>query len=86
MPLFKSVTVKSAGSRLGSLVFFLNRYRSGGPIINHQISTHIEKCPLNRNRSRGNNKAISKKSQHLPVRNRLLTSRFLFKEREKITV
>jgi hypothetical protein len=39
---FTSVTVKSAGSRLGSLVFFLNRYRSGGPIINNQISTHIE--------------------------------------------
>ncbi len=42
---FLSVTVKSAGSRLGSLVFFLNRYRSGGPIINHQISTNIVSIP-----------------------------------------
>jgi hypothetical protein len=42
---FKSVTVKSAGSRLGSLVFFLNRYRSGGPKINNQKSTNIECIP-----------------------------------------
>jgi hypothetical protein len=61
----KSVTVKSASSRLGSLVFFLNRYRSGGQIINNQTSTHIE-C--------------------MPGKPPLLTSRFLFKEREKITV
>ena len=41
----KSVTVKSASSRLGSLVFFLNRYRSEGPIINNQTSTNIERMP-----------------------------------------
>jgi len=37
--------VKSAGCRLGSLVFFLNRYRSGGQIINNQIITNIDQSP-----------------------------------------
>jgi hypothetical protein len=41
---FTCITVKTNGRRLGSLVFFLNGYRSGGPIINNQISTNIEKC------------------------------------------